>query len=74
MIGTGVNERRLVSVFSTCKDCKDRYSGCHSKCPDYINAKAEYDRQKAEIEEKRRADNIFSSYRAARMTKILYHH
>lgn len=26
-----------------CKDCPDRYPGCHSKCDKYIKARAEYD-------------------------------
>lgn len=30
-----------------CKDCPDRYPGCHDHCEQYKAAKAEYDRCKA---------------------------
>lgn len=29
-----------------CKNCNARESGCHSTCPDYINARTQYDRAK----------------------------
>ncbi len=35
-----------------CKDCPDRYPGCHGKCEKYIAARAEYDAQKAEAAKK----------------------
>ena len=33
----------------SCKDCVNRYIGCHSECELYINEKNEYNRQQAEI-------------------------
>lgn len=30
-----------------CKDCPDRYPGCHGKCEKYIAERAAYDAQKA---------------------------
>ena len=32
-----------------CKDCPDRYPGCHAKCEKYIQQRAEYDAEKAEL-------------------------
>ena len=32
-------------TFSACVDCKDRTVGCHGKCPKYLAAKAEYERE-----------------------------
>lgn len=31
----------------TCKDCPNRYPGCHDKCEKYKTEKAEYERLKA---------------------------
>lgn len=39
-------------TINCCKDCPDRYPGCHGKCEKYIAARAEYDRQKAEAMKK----------------------
>jgi hypothetical protein len=35
-----------------CKDCPDRYPGCHGKCEKYIKQRSEYDAEKAETMEK----------------------
>lgn len=40
------------SVF-TCKDCPDRYPGCHDKCEKYQKEKAVWDKMKAKAEENR---------------------
>ena len=32
----------------TCKDCPDRYPGCHSNCNKYKREKAIWDKQKAQ--------------------------
>lgn len=29
-----------------CKNCQDRFDGCHSSCKRYLNAKREYDEKK----------------------------
>ena len=38
-------------VFS-CKNCTERYVGCHSTCPKYLQEKAEHDRVKEEDHKK----------------------
>ena len=37
-----------------CKDCKDRYLGCHSKCEKYIDSKKKLDklREKERMEKR----------------------
>jgi hypothetical protein len=34
------------SGVTCCKDCKERYLGCHDKCEVYIHAKEEYEERK----------------------------
>lgn len=37
----------MYNPFIACKDCANRYPGCHGKCETYIKAKAEHDRLRA---------------------------
>lgn len=69
MIGIGVRERRLVSVFSTCKNCAKRYIGCHSECEDYIKDKIAHDAQQAHIKEQKKSYRLYRDYKASRMWK-----
>lgn len=34
-------------VFKACKNCQERYPGCHDHCERYKEERAEYDRLKA---------------------------
>ena len=45
------------AVITCCKDCTDRYPGCHAKCEKYISQRAEYDRIKAEHKKKAMISN-----------------
>lgn len=38
---------------SPCKDCPDRYVGCHSKCNKYIDYKLKLEKYKEEQREKK---------------------
>lgn len=40
-----------------CKNCGDRYVGCHSKCDRYIKSQAENERIKKSIRSKKSVDN-----------------
>ena len=31
-----------MGLFSSCKDCKDRYRGCHDVCEKYLEAKKKH--------------------------------
>ena len=42
---------------NSCKDCKDRYVGCHSTCEKYINAKKEYDELQEKIKKSKYREN-----------------
>lgn len=42
---------------NSCKDCKDRYIGCHSTCEKYINAKKEYDELQEKIKKSKYREN-----------------
>jgi hypothetical protein len=39
-------ERRIITC---CKDCPDRYPGCHGSCEKYKEQRAKYDAEKAEV-------------------------
>ena len=32
-----------------CKDCSERYQGCHGKCSRYTEWRSEYDKMKAQL-------------------------
>lgn len=64
-----------------CKGCvaPKRYPGCHGVCMEYIEQKAEHDRQKAEYDKKERMtgaiiagqiDKVYKAMRGRRTKKI----
>lgn len=50
----------------SCRNCLDRYPGCHQHCKTYKKERAEYERQKAEENK----DKDVSYYSAERINKI----
>ena len=50
----------------SCRNCLDRYPGCHQYCKTYKKERAEYDRQKAEENK----DKDVSYYYVERINKI----
>ena len=46
----------MATVFS-CKDCGDRYPGCHDKCEKYKAEKAAHDERKAQEYQKAKVRN-----------------
>ena len=50
----------------SCRNCLDRYPGCHQYCKTYKKERAEYDRQKAEANKNRDVDY----YSVERINKI----
>ena len=46
----------------TCKDCPDRYSGCHDHCEKYQASKAAKDKLKAKIREAKAKENLLHNY------------
>lgn len=51
-----------MSAIKCCRYCvpPKRHPGCHSKCPDYLKERAEYDQKKAMIDAKRKEDFVMS--------------
>lgn len=46
-----------------CRECKDRHSGCHSKCKLYLEWKAKHDKEKELINAGRANNWLINSYR-----------
>ena len=44
-------------VIKCCKDCDNRYPGCHGSCPEYLAQRAEYDKLREEYKKKRDIDD-----------------
>jgi hypothetical protein len=60
-----------VSNVSCCKDCKDRYVGCHGLCKTYINESAERKKSMKEFRKKKRIDNILDGISADNSLKSI---
>lgn len=56
-----------------CKECKKRYMGCHSKCEDYLAAKAENERIKEEKHKQSVTDGYFVLTARKKRKKYLEH-
>ena len=50
------------SRIQSCRECTDRYLGCHSKCEKYIREKAENDAINEEIRKKKKVEQAFIEY------------
>ena len=46
---------------ATCKDCTERFLGCHSTCKQYANFMAENEERKNEIYKRRKEEGYFLS-------------
>lgn len=51
-------------MIKCCKDCNDRYPGCHSHCARYINEKAEDEAQKEQQRQRQFEEHLRYSSRA----------
>jgi hypothetical protein len=63
-----------MTTFS-CKGCvpPQRYPGCHSKCPKYLEEKAKHDALKAEYDRKRAIDSGIMSQISDGVHKTIKH-
>lgn len=57
-------------VIFSCKDCKDRFPGCHGTCETYKQQRAELDKRKAEAKKKRDIEVGLNNYFYDSMNKI----
>lgn len=56
---------------SPCKDCPDRYLGCHSECEKYIEFQKSRAEEKARMYEQRLADHEFYQSRRYSMMRAV---
>lgn len=50
----------LKRIGSDCRDCTERYPGCHDHCENYIEARKKWDEQKQQIKHtKGLADELY---------------
>lgn len=57
-------------IITPCKDCMERYIGCHSSCDRYIGWRKEFDEQKKEILKVRVAENAANARRNEGIRKM----
>ena len=57
-----------MTIYS-CKDCGDRFPGCHSNCERYLADKAKHDEMKAKIEFEKKIDAGLYKQREAAIRK-----
>lgn len=50
-----------------CKDCENRYPGCHGSCERYLSAKAAHDSKREKIRQERSGRN--AAYEVAKATR-----
>ena len=53
-------------MMSPCKDCPDRYIGCHSSCNKYISYKNELEDFKAKVKKAKDKEIVFIEYKRKR--------
>ena len=53
---------RMCPIDSPCKDCQDRFLGCHSKCEKYIAFRKKRDEQLDEINKQKKFEANLTNY------------
>ena len=67
-----IEGQRPTAMGNCCKDCPDRFIGCHSTCERYISAKKEHDRLMKEYRKGDDADRVLQrGYYKALNTKAM---
>lgn len=61
------SERRIITC---CKDCPDRYPGCHGKCEKYIKERSDYDAKRSEYRKKYDIDSKLAEQRFDSIRKV----
>lgn len=60
----------MAFIIVSCKDCSDRYPGCHGKCETYKRERAEHDKRKAVIDAHREARIYWNNSKANRANNM----
>lgn len=55
----------------SCKDCGDRFPGCHAHCPEYKTEKAEHDKEKAKRDFERQIKRGLKEQRDKAVSKTI---
>lgn len=54
-----------------CKDCQERFPGCHGSCEKYIQQRAELDAAKAELRKKHDINKGLNEFRYDGINKVM---
>lgn len=52
-----------------CKDCQDRHMGCHVDCEKYKAERERLDKEKKQIREAKRKQNLYINYKRNKYRK-----
>ena len=55
---------------TTCKDCQNRYVGCHGLCEKYKKARAEHNKLKEELNNYKRIENDLRKYHVSTYDRL----
>jgi len=59
-----------VRIHSICKDCEDRYPGCHDHCEQFKQSKREYEAEKEIVYKERAKVFDWLGYEKAKARKL----
>ena len=52
-----------------CRDCEDRYIGCHGSCEKYLGAKDRLESRKKQIAEAKMREKIYRTYKSQKIAR-----
>lgn len=62
-----------MSMIYPCKDCPDRFPGCHGNCQKYKEAKIDHDVKKGAVRDMVLKDRTFKDFRLEGLAKNMRH-
>lgn len=61
---------KVIEMITVCKDCNDRFAGCHSTCEKYIEAKKVHDMQLQEKYKRNNRDSDYTNFVVSNKEKV----
>ena len=58
-----------MNISTVCKECFDRYPGCHDHCDKYKQAKEDFDNRKKIIFKAKQYDELYLTYMRSKRKK-----
>lgn len=52
----------MINVGKYCRECPDKFPGCHGSCSKYLELKEEFNKNKAEMLKNKKAEAEFYGY------------